>query len=247
MWAPRRDIPALIFALVFPALFTWLYVVGFGSGHGTTSAGNWAVQVAYSTGKLVQFGFPIAYVAYFERDRLRLVRPSLRGLAFGFGFGALVGLLMLGLFFGSLNRSAAFAETPAKVWRLLENFGFATPGRFLLLAAFYAVGHSLLEEYYWRWFVFGWLRRYVPLVAAIALSALGFMAHHVVLLGTYFPGKFWTLALPLSLAVAIGGAVWAWIYHYTGSLYAAWLSHAIVDAAIFAIGYALLLPYWQSL
>jgi membrane protease YdiL (CAAX protease family) len=185
------------------------------------------------------------YVAYFERAALRPVRPPLRGLAFGLGFGLLVAAAMLGLFFGGVGKSAAFAETPAKIHRLLQDAGVSTPARYLLLAFFYAALHSLLEEYYWRWFVFARLCRYLPLAAAIVVSALGFMAHHVVLLGVYFPGQFWTLALPLSLGVAIGGAVWAWIYHHTGSLYAAWLSHGLVDAAIFVIGYAMLLPYWS--
>jgi uncharacterized protein len=241
----RRDIPALIFALCFPAVFTWLYVVGFGSGDETSTEGNWAVKTVYAAGKIVQFGFPIAYIAYFEPTQLRPVRPRLRGLALGAGFGVLVGFVMLGLFFGGLGSIAAFANAPAKVWRLLQNFGCVTPGRYLLLATFYAAAHSFLEEYYWRWFVFGRLRRYLPLAAAITLSALGFMAHHVVVLGVYFPGQFWTLALPLSLAVAMGGAVWAWLYDTTGSLYAPWLSHGLVDAAIFAIGYAMVSPNWS--
>jgi uncharacterized protein len=154
---------------------------------------------------------------------------------------------MLGLFFAGMGHSGVFEDTPSKVHRLLLDAGFATPGRYLLLAATYAVGHSLLEEYYWRWFVFGWLRRYMPVGVAIAVSALGFMAHHVVLLSVYFPGRFWTLAVPLSLGVAVGGGVWAAIYHRSGSLYAAWLSHGLVDAAIFGVGWAILAPFWRGI
>jgi membrane protease YdiL (CAAX protease family) len=98
----------------------------------------------------------------------------------------------------------------------------------------------LLEEYYWRWFVFGWLRRQTPLLVAQLLSSLAFMAHHVVILAVFFPGRFWTAAVPFSLCIAGGGFVWAWIYERSGSIYAPWLSHLLIDAAIMAVGYDLL-------
>jgi membrane protease YdiL (CAAX protease family) len=64
------------------------------------------------------------------------------------------------------------------------------------------------------------------------------MAHHVILLATYFGWSSpWTYAF--SLAVAVGGAVWAWLYERSGSLVGPWLSHLVVDAAIFLVGYDL--------
>jgi membrane protease YdiL (CAAX protease family) len=237
-----RDLPALAFCLVFPSVMTWLYLVVLGSpGDAPTDAG-WAVRVAFGTGKCVQFGFPLLYVAVFERARLRPALPTWKGLGFGLGFGVLVALAMLALYFGWLGSSAAFESAPHKAYRLVADMHCATPGRYLLLATFITVPHSLLEEYYWRWFVFGWLRRYMPLGLAIAVSALGFMAHHTILLGEYFPGGFWTVAVPLSAGVAVGGAVWAWVYARTGSLYAPWLSHLLVDAALMPIGWTMLSP-----
>jgi membrane protease YdiL (CAAX protease family) len=38
----------------------------------------------------------------------------------------------------------------------------------------------------------------------------------------------------------VGGMVWAWLYWRTGSIYAPWLSHLLIDAAIFTAGYDLL-------
>jgi len=35
----------------------------------------------------------------------------------------------------------------------------------------------------------------------------------------------------------VGGTVWAWAYHRSGSLVGPWLSHAAIDAAIFLVGY----------
>ncbi len=64
------------------------------------------------------------------------------------------------------------------------------------------------------------------------------MAHHVILLASYFG---WTspITYVFSGGVAIGGVVWAFLYEYSGSLLGPWLSHALIDAAIFTVGYDL--------
>jgi membrane protease YdiL (CAAX protease family) len=64
------------------------------------------------------------------------------------------------------------------------------------------------------------------------------MAHHVLVLGKYF-GFDSPATWLFSSCVAVGGAVWAWLYNRTGSLLGPWLSHLLVDAAIFAIGFDL--------
>ena len=132
-------------------------------------------------------------------------------------------------------------ETPAKILAKFKEMGLDSVAGFLTVAVFYCVCHSLLEEYYWRWFVFGWLTRHLRFWPALVLASLGFMAHHVVVLAVYFPGvrNFFALALPLALCVGIGGGAWCWLYHKTGSLIATWLSHLLIDAAIMWIGYDL--------
>ncbi len=243
--APRRDLAALLFVHLFPLAMAWIYLVVVRAPAEGAESASAAVGVAFGIAKVVQFSFPALYVWCCARQQLRPTAPTARGLAFGVGFGLAVALAMFAVYFGWLAQSPLFAQTPAKIYRLLEEMHCDSPGRYWLLATIYCVAHSFLEEYYWRWFAFGWLRRYTPLGVAIGLSALGFTAHHVVLLAVYFPGRFWTLVLPLSLGVAVGGAVWAWLYQRSGSLYAAWLSHGLVDAAIYVIGYTMLAPYWS--
>lgn len=120
----------------------------------------------------------------------------------------------------------------------LQGLGVDRLWKFIALGSFYAVFHSLLEEYYWRWFVFQRLQRLGTLTLAIVISSLAFMAHHVILLAVYFGWSSpWTYFF--SLGVAVGGAVWAWLYARSGTLYGPWLSHLLVDAGIFVIGYDL--------
>src|SRR5690606_17666993 len=99
--------------------------------------------------------------------------------------------------------------------------------------------HSLAEEYYWRWFVFAQLRRIIPLAPAIGLSSLAFMAHHVIVVGSYLRDNPLAMIF-FSLSVAVGGAVWAGLYQRSGSLVGPWLSHLLVDAGIMIVGYDLI-------
>jgi uncharacterized protein len=232
-----RDALALTWAMVYPSVMTWGYFVaapGLGAGQ------NLAATV-YVVGKVLQFGFPAVFVALTEWRSLRPAWPTRQGLALGFAFGLAVGVAALGLYYGWLKHSSLMHETPAKVLGKLKELHCDSAARFLTLAVFYSVGHSLLEEYYWRWFVFGWLKRHLRPWPALVLASLAFMAHHVIVLAVYFPGvqKFFSAALPLGMGVAIGGGVWCWLYQKTGSLYAAWISHLLIDAALMWIGYDL--------
>lgn len=234
---PKAEWSAIVFALTFPTVLTWGYFVAL-ANH---SAG--LQQSAYSIGKAVQFGFPLAWAIVLEHWRPARRKWSATGLALGCGFGLAISIAMLALHFVWLKPSG-WLDGPAEAIReKVAGVGISTVSQFLALSVFYSVCHSLLEEYYWRWFVFKRLQSLVPLMAAIAISSLGFMAHHVILLGTYF-GYGSPLTWIFSASVAIGGAAWAWLYHRTDSLLGPWLSHCLVDAAIFLLGYDLLKLTW---
>ena len=228
--------PALAVAMLFPTFLSWVdFVVLANRGAGP----NPAQQLAYATGKAVQFSFPVLCLWLFERRLPRPARPTTRGLGLGLAFGLSVAAGMIGLYFLLLRDAPLFAQMRVELRQKLTEFNLTTPFAFFAFAAFLTLLHSLLEEYYFRWFLFGWLKRQVPLAVAVVLSSLAFMGHHVVVLGVYLPGHVLTGVLPFSLCVGVGGAVWAWLYHRSGSLYAPWLSHAVVDAAMFVIGYDL--------
>jgi hypothetical protein len=231
--------------MCFPGVMAWVYFVALAQPVDPAGAPVSRALAAYMASKCVQFGFPIFWLWGVERRRLRPAVPSFKGLALGLGFGLLVAALILCAYHGILNGSAILSAMPGRIRDKLILFHAQTPGRYLLLGVFIAGLHSLMEEYYWRWFVFGELRRRVAVAPAIALSALAFMAHHVVVLGVYLPRHFFTAALPFSLCVALGGAMWAWLYQRTGTIYSCWVSHLIIDAAILAVGYDMVFTQGQ--
>ena len=108
---------------------------------------------------------------------------------------------------------------------------------YLAGALYWITFNSLTEEYIWRWFVF---RKFEVLLGgklAVPAAALAFMAHHVIVLAAQFDCP---IALLGSLGVFIGGAAWSWLYLRYRSIWPGYVSHAIVDAAIFVIGYRLI-------
>lgn len=236
----KIHLAGLIFAMVFPAAMSLVQVL-WGLGEGGQD--HPLARFLYVAGKGVQVVFPLVFVWLVERRRPRVAAPTTAGLGLGVLFGLLVSAGMFLLYFGLLRGTAVFGDSPEKIRDFLARYGSATTGGFLVFALFISVPHSLFEEYYWRWFVFGGLRRHVPVAAAVAISGLAFMAHHVVILGFYLPGRFWTAAVPFSLCTAAGGMVWAWLYQRTDSLYGPWVSHLLVDLAIMVVGWDLLRPY----
>lgn len=238
-----RDTLAILFASFYPLGMALVYFVGLGE---TASGANPIFMAAFFGGKLLQFLFPILYIAWFERELIRFTAPTWRGIPLAIGFALLVGVSMFVLYFAVVQHIPAVRdETPDKIHAKVQQFGADSPLRFLILAIGISVGHSLLEEYYWRWFLFGRLRLHLPISASIVLTGIGFMLHHIVILSVFFPGHFWLLALPFSVCVGIGGGVWAWIYERSDSLYAPWLSHCLIDGAIMGIGYVMLMRYWE--
>lgn len=229
---PSWDWAAIVFALVLPSVVTLVYFVW----ADRFSAG--IQQAIYSIAKVVQFGFPAVWVLAVLKHRPHWHRPITRGLGMGVIFGLAVAGAMVALYMLWLRDSDLFRPAQAEIVDKIQGMQLAKPWRFGLLGVFYSLVHSLLEEYYWRWFVFGQLRRYCSLGFAIGVSSLGFAAHHVIVLATYF-GVTEPVVWLFSAAIAVGGAVWAWLYERSGSLLGPWMSHLIVDAAIFAIGYSI--------
>ena len=228
--ANTRDWCEIFFALMLPSLVTLAYFVwAQGSEAGVQ-------QAVYAIAKVVQFAFPVIWVAWIQRQRLQFDLSSSRGILLGGVFGAVVFAIGFTAYHSWLKTADFFVAGQQPMQEKIADLGLEQAWQFIALGMFYSLFHSLLEEYYWRWFVFGQLKRLTTLGPAVVISSLGFMTHHVIVIGSYF--GYFTLATWLfSLAVALGGAFWAWLYHRSGSLLGPWLSHLLVDAAIFTIGY----------
>lgn len=225
---------ALLAGMIYPALLTWIYFLVLAESPASRQ------QLAYTIGKVVQFVFPILWVKAVRKESLSsLFARSTKGIFEGILFGVMVTPAMVLGYSYWLGPLGIFQSAGSAIQEKLAGMNLDTPGRYLVLAAFYAAVHSLLEEYYWRWFVFGRLRTLFPVGWAISVSSVAFTLHHILVLGYYFGWTSWPCWL-FSLAVAGGGAYWAWLYQRSGNLWGTWIGHLAVDAGIFAVGYQML-------
>jgi membrane protease YdiL (CAAX protease family) len=239
---PKSRIVAIATAILLPTLVTWVYF------HLLADSDEKLQQSAYSIGKAIQFGFPLVWVLLFLRQPIREAMPPAddsvqpwsraTSIQFGIAFGLAVTAMMVAIYWLVFPQSV-LENLQIEVESRVNGLGFASSWKYICLGLFYAFFHSFMEEYYFRWFVFGQLRHVTKLVPAMIISGLAFMAHHVIVLDHFFH-EFLGLTMFLSLSIATGGIIWAWQYEKSRSLVGPWISHLIVDAGIFAIGYDVL-------
>lgn len=203
-------------------------------------AGTTVATVVYTLTKLLTATWPIVFAIRFERRTPRRIATDWRRHLRALPLGVLTGVIMGG------GIIALYVWTPVgeygrqhldTIRSKLDQTGIGTPARYLAFTAFLTCLHSMIEEMFWRYYVFGQLRRVVPLRLAYLLASLAFAAHHFVVCACYFPPLG---TIILGLMIALGGGVWCWSYRRQGTLAGNWLSHAIVDACIFGLGYVVL-------
>jgi uncharacterized protein len=176
---------------------------------------------------------PIFWQRVVDRQKLSWSKP-VNG---GFGVAAGLGILISVAIFAMYATVGKILIEPQVVKDMAFRVGLANPYMYLAGAAYWILVNSVLEEYVWRWFVVKQCGVFMPPWAAIVVSAICFTAHHTIAMGTYFS---WLPVAIASLGVFVGGAIWSWCYLRYQSIWPGYVSHAIVDMAVFAIGYQLI-------
>ncbi len=217
-------------ALVLPLMASFFYFVLFPG----TAFGN----AFYTAIKIFLLTWPVIATWLILRERFTRERPGLfhrrKSMLVGALFGlAVVGLMLLLKEFTPMGE--VLQQNGARIRERVEGLGMLH--HFTLAAFAISIVHAGLEEFYWRWFVYGNLRHLVSQPWAHGLAATGFLSHHIVITSQFFPLGF---AIFLGICVGIGGVFWSWLYQKHRTLWGAWFSHMIVDFGIFWIGYQLL-------
>ena len=174
---------ALCSQLPSPSIITWGYFV-FAAQYSTSTQ-----QTVYLIVKVIQFAFPAVWTGLVLRESLRTSRPTAGGVVL-MGLRSVLRISGVGVvvFNSFLRDLPTFASAAELMQQKIAGFGIDSAAKYFVLAGFYSLVHSLLEEYYWRWFVFRQLERLIPLWPAIIVSALAFTLHHIVVLAIYFHG-----------------------------------------------------------
>ena len=220
---------AVLPAMILPCLASLFYFVWF-SSHGFA-------RVIYGGAKVFTIVWPVLAVGLILRRKVprpRLTdRRHVRAIALGLLTGGAIVALMFALMATPLGDMAL--NSAGRIRAKAEDLGLLA--YYWPFAIFLSVIHSLIEEYYWRWFVFGRLAEAMPVTLAHLLAGVAFAAHHVVVATQFFPLGWGVL---LGSLVGVGGVVWSIHYRTQRTLAGAWISHLVVDLGIMTIGHRLI-------
>ena len=206
---------------------------------GTAAAMFWWPELSvgkflFLAAKIWMVTLPLVWLLLVERGSLSWSPPRKGGFIPAIASGILISIV---IFIAYTVANHFEAIDPATVTESAARTGLNRPAIYIGGAVYWITVNSLMEEYVWRWFVF---RKFEVLIGgkfAVMAAALAFTAHHVIALAAQFNGAITFLA---SVGVCIGGATWSWLYLRYRSIWPGYVSHAIVDLAIFIIGYRLI-------
>ena len=205
----------------------------------------WA-KIGFGVAKVLLMLAPLAWLVWVQKEKPRIPRwrgsgdKSFKGsgMLAAHATGVLIFAAIAAVYFAVGRHWIDTAPMLEKV----EQMGLNKLWLYLAGALYWCTINSLLEEYFWRWFIFERLREVLPksaagIGAAVVVCGLLFTAHHVVALQVYFDWKTTALA---SLGVFIGGVTWSLLYLKYRNLYAGYVSHVYADVIIFYIGWRLI-------
>jgi len=198
-------------------------------------------RVIYAGTKLFTVVWPLFAVLFVLKTGLP--RPELRDARHlkALPLGLLTGAVVVGAIFAAMASplGEVAAAGAGDIRRKAAELGILD--HYWPFAIFLSVLHSLIEEYYWRWFVFGRLRQVTRAWAAHLLAAAAFAAHHVVIATQFFPPGWGFL---FGALVGVGGLVWSLLLARQKTLTGIWLSHMLADLGIMVAGHKLIFGSW---
>ncbi len=222
--AQHRAILALLFLVPAPIVGTAVGMVLYPGPVGSA---------VYGLSKLWMWVLPALWWLAVDKAKPGWSKPDKGGFAVAAGLGLAIGAVIVAAYF----LVGSYMIDAEQVRQVAAGNQLTSLPRYLALCAYLILVNSVMEEYVYRWFIFRKFESLLPSWAAVFAAAACFTAHHVIALVAQLG---WFAGCLCSLGVFIGGVVWSWLYLRYRSIWPGYLSHAIVDVVVLAIGYVLI-------
>ena len=178
-------------------------------------------------------GLPLLLSLWKQEIAFRsLFRLRKKGILVALGLGIGVYAVILGAYF--LVRP--FFDFSSIAGNLSQNAGI-TRENFLLVSLYISFANSLLEEFFFRGFVFMNLKGSMGRKFAYWFSAVCFAAYHVAMMSGWFSPILFALVMA---GLTVGGLIFNRLNERLGTIYGSWLTHMFANFAINTIGFMLL-------
>ncbi|MCZ8521156.1 MULTISPECIES: CPBP family intramembrane glutamic endopeptidase [Paenibacillus] len=204
-------------------------------------------SVMIALGLLLLENIPVTFILFYGWlllaplvDSLLIRRQGLRETLLQFGLfynkrNLFTGYLVGGVFFLVMSVSMylyhPYFFDRDHLDRLLQQWEFTGAYTGWLILILIAV-NPLLEETYWRGFMFHRLEGRLPGGARVFVTSFFYALYH---LGPLLPMMLWPANVLFTLPVFAAGVVWAVMRQWSGSLWGSVASHAIADMAIIGV------------
>lgn len=184
--------------------------------------------------KIIFFSMiPILYAVFVKKSSIRIsfnARQQRRdGLLLSIGLGILSFMVIL-IAYLLLRR---FIDLEGIAAQLQADLGI-TPQLFIFVALYVTFGNSLLEELFFRGFVFLELYKEGYRITAYIFSSVLFGLYHIAIFQSWFSLPLILLALAGLIGVAF---IFNWLDAKSGSFVNSWVVHVFADVAIVLIGF----------
>lgn len=141
------------------------------------------------------------------------------------------GLLFFIFIFGGLNWLHIYLLDIGALRTLLVDWGFSGPAEIGLVFVLLIL-NPVLEELYWRGYMYEKLRKRGTAARAILMTASFYTLYHIIsVLHLFETGYSFAAVIPVLAA----GLFWGWIREKTGSIFAAIISHLLSDLGIICV------------
>ncbi|HSH36074.1 type II CAAX endopeptidase family protein [Schnuerera sp.] len=105
---------------------------------------------------------------------------------------------------------------------------------FIFVALYISFINSLLEEFFFRGFIFLNLKKLIISKYAYIISALAFSIYHVAIMSSWFSPLIFLLAM---VGLFVGGIIFNYLNESSSNIYSSWLVHMMANFAINTIGF----------
>ena len=154
----------------------------------------------------------------------------------GFLIALLLGLGLYGLILGAYFVVAPFFDFSGIVDQLSQNAG-VTRNNFLYVSLYISFANSLLEEFFFRGFVFTNLKALHSRRFAYLFSAGIFSLYHVSMMIGWFSPVLFILVMT---GLTAGGLIFNYMNERLDTIYCSWLTHMFANFAINTVGFLLM-------
>lgn len=195
------------------------------------------IQPGYAVKSIIKLiMFLLIPVLIAKTDKSIHLKSLFRFQRQGIGQALVLGIGIFILILGGYFLLSTFMDFSGIVGALSENAGVGE-GNFLFVALYISFINSLLEEFFFRGFLFINLKKQLSRYHAYLISSLAFSLYHVAMMIGWF--QLWLFLLIL-LGLVIGGMIFNYLDETQETIYTSWFTHMFANFAINTIGFILM-------